>query len=161
MPNRAAIQKAHELAVLNAAVEEHNRAHGLRLEVVERPDPPDAILSDGTITTWLELTDAFFSGDWARDLFSHAADEPHRPMREGGYADMDAQLATRFCELVCDKASKDSYKPFIATYGPGILVVGLESPWIGDETIAAIDREWAARGKPDISNTFSLSLIHI
>lgn len=155
MSNRAAIQDAHELAVLEAALAEHNRLHGLFLEVVSRPDPPDAILSDGKTTTWLELTDAFFSAEWARDLNSHAASEEHMPMRSGPYMDMDAQLAARFCDLVCKKAAKTSYKPFIAKYGPGILVVGLESPWLDDETLLEITRKWAELGKPNISATFS------
>lgn len=155
MSNRAAIQDAHERAVLNAAVGEHNRIQGLNLSVVSRPDPPDAILSDGNTTTWLELTDAFFSSDWARDLVSYAADEKHRPMQGGMYVDMDAQLASVLCDLVCRKAAKDSYKPFVAEYGPGILVVGIESPWLDDDTIRDIDREWAERGRPDISGTFT------
>ena len=68
MKSRAEIQDAHELAVLAAGLAEHNRLHGLALQVVSRPDPPDAILSDGSTTTWMELTDAFFSEAWARDL---------------------------------------------------------------------------------------------
>ncbi|MFZ3119521.1 MAG: hypothetical protein WA159_14530 [Variovorax sp.] len=155
MPNRAAIQDAHEIAVLRAALTEHNRLHGLTLELLSRPDPPDAILSDGKTTTWLELTDAFFSPEWARDLSSYAASEKHIPMRSGPYMDMDALLAAKVCELICRKAAKSSYKPFISKYGPGILVVGLESPWLDDETLCEITRKWAGLGNPNISGTFS------
>lgn len=155
MSSRAAVQKAHEAAVLSAALAEHNRAFGTALEVLSRPDPPDAVLSDGARTTWLELTDAFYSDAWARHIVGHAAGEPHRPMRQGLYVDMDAQLADRFCNIVLQKAGKASYKPFVQQYGPGILVVGLESPWTdGEDTVAAINQEWAARGNPDISATF-------
>ena len=155
MPNRAQVKSAHELAVLSAGLAEHNRIHNLKLSVIYQPDPPDAILSDGSITTWMELTDAFFSPEWARDLSSYAADEQHKPMKKGHYMGMDAQLASAFCEIVVQKSQKSSYKPFITQYGPGILVVGLESPWLSDETIDEIDSEWANRGNPDISATFS------
>jgi len=155
MSVRKVVQKADEDAVLAAALAEHNRALGATLAVVSRPDPPDAVLSDGVQTTWLELTDAFFSDDWARDIVGYAAGEPHRPMRQGFYVDMDAQLAHRFCDIVLQKAAKSSYRPFVQQHGPGILVVGLESPWAdGEDTVAAINEEWAARGNPDISDTF-------
>jgi len=154
MNTRAEVKRKHETAVLNAALTEHNRLHGLALEVVDRPDPPDAILSDGNSTTWLEVTDAFFSPEWAQDLSGFASAEVHRPMQQVGYAEPDAQIASNFCNLVLRKASKASYAGVISTYGPGILVVGLESPWLDSDTIEAIDLEWAARGKPDISSAF-------
>lgn len=155
MSNRAVVQNAHEDAVLAAALAEHNYGLGAALEVVSRPDPPDAVLSDGVRTTWLELTDAFFSDEWARDIVGYAAGEPHRPMRQGVYADMDAQLARRFCDIVLQKAAKASYRPFVQQHGPGILVVGLESPWAdAEDTVASINEEWAARGNPNISDIF-------
>ena len=55
MKSSAQIQQAHEDAVLRDALTEHNRIHGFALAVVSRPDPPDAVLSDGTTTTWMEL----------------------------------------------------------------------------------------------------------
>jgi hypothetical protein len=155
MKSRAEIQNAHEIAVLTAGLAEHNRFHGLSLEVISRPDPPDAILSDGSITTWIELTDAFFSEAWARDLSSFASIKGHEPMARGVYMNMDMQLAENFCDLLVKKATKNSYKPLIQQHGPGILVVGLESPWLDDETINAIDDEWLRRGSPDISATFA------
>ena len=48
MKSRAAIQDAHELAALSAGLAVHNLLHGLNLAVISRPDPPDAILSDGS-----------------------------------------------------------------------------------------------------------------
>ncbi|HCY64631.1 MAG TPA: hypothetical protein DHV59_17780 [Oxalobacteraceae bacterium] len=155
MKSRAEIQDAHELAVLSAGLSEHNRVHGLNLVVISRPDPPDAILSDGFITTWMELTDAFFSSEWAMDLSSYTSIKGHKPMKPGLYVDMDKQLAGNFCNLLEQKVDKKSYKPFVQQYGPGILVVGLESPWLDSDTIDAIDEEWLARGNPDISGTFA------
>ena len=106
MKSRAEIQKAHELAVLTAGLAEHNRLHDLSLKVISRPDPPDAILSDGSITTWMELTDAFFSEAWARDLSSFTSIKGHEPMARGAYMNMDMQLAVNFCDLLVKKATK-------------------------------------------------------
>jgi hypothetical protein len=150
----ANVKKRHELAVMEAALAEHNRLHDLALTIVSRPDPPDAILSDGSATTWMEHTDAFFSGEWARDLTTHAANVRHMPMEQRGYFEPDAQLAGAFCRCVIDKAGKTTYASCIAHYGPGILVVGLESPWLDEETIHEINRAWAELGSPDISSTF-------
>lgn len=155
MKSRAAIQDAHELVVLREGLAEHNRVHGLNLTVISRPDPPDAILSDGLSTTWMELTDAFFSEGWAMHVSSYASIKGHKPMARGLYMGMDEQFAANFCDLITKKAAKNSYKPLIQRYGPGILVVGLESPWLEDETLDAIDEEWISRGSPDLSATFA------
>lgn len=148
------IKDKHELAVMEAALAEHNRLHGSALAIVSRPDPPDAILSDGATTTWMEHTDAFFSGEWARDLTTHAASVAHRPMEQRGYLEPDAQLAGAFCKCLLDKAGKSTYAEYVEQYGPGILVVGVESPWLDEDTIHEINRAWTELGKPDISATF-------
>lgn len=124
-----------------AGLAEHYRLHGLCLEVISRPDSPDAIVSDGSITTWMELTDAFFSKAWARDLSSFTSINGHEPMAGGVYMNMDMQLAGNLCDLLVKKATKNSYKPLMQQYGPGILVVGLESPWLDDETINGFGEE--------------------
>ena len=155
MKSRAEIQKAHEDAVLLAGLSEHNRLHSIELKVISRPDPPDAILSDGSITTWMELTAAFFSQAWAKDLSSYNSIKGHLPMASGPYMDMDKQFAKNFCDLLQRKVGKSSYQPIINQHGPGILVVSLESPWLDEESLTAIDEEWAERGSLDVSQTFA------
>jgi hypothetical protein len=155
MKNRAEIQKAHEDAVLLAGLAEHNKLHALNLEVTSRPDPPDAILSDGSVSTWMELTAAFFSQGWAKDLSSYGSRKGHTPMATGQYMDMDKQFAENFCDLLQQKAGKTSYRELVERYGPGILVVSLESPWLDGETLDAMKEEWGKRGRPDISGTFA------
>lgn len=159
MKSSAQIQEAHENAVLFDGLEEHNRSQGTAFKVVSRPDPPDAILSDGSATTWLELTDAFYSPDWARNLSSHNSIKGHVPMARGPHFDMDRQFAETFCDLIQHKAGKASYRSSVQNYGPGILVVGLESPWLDDQTLDAITAEWCNRGSPDLSDTFAFIYI--
>ncbi|WP_127170128.1 hypothetical protein [Xanthomonas sp. BRIP62415] len=151
----ANVKKRHELAVLNAALAEHNKLHGSVLEIISRPAPPDAALSDGSTTTWMEHTDEFFSGDWARGLTTHVADVVHRPMEQRGYFEPDAQLAAAFCKCVLDKDGKVTYSANIVQYRPGVPVIGIESPWLDDDTIREINEASTELGTPDISGTFA------
>lgn len=149
-------QDAHELFVLDAAIAAHNALTGSAFSIESRPDPPDAIIWDGSTRLWVEHTDAFCSADWAQDLTSYvASDKQHRPMTPGMRPDVDDQLATIFCKRVLEKYRKPTYIPFVAQYGPGILVVGLESPWTDHNTIDAINYRWQeVEGSPDLSSVF-------
>lgn len=154
MTTRREINSKHEGAVIGAALLAHNEHVGRAFQVESRPDPPDAILVDGNQRTWMEHTDAFYPG-WAEDLTSYAAaDKVHRPMRKGRHMDMDNQVAEVFVEAVLGKFNNKSYKPAVNQYGPGILVVGIESPWLDGETVQAINEKWAEIGSPDLSTVF-------
>lgn len=154
MTTRREINSKHEGAVIDAVLRAHNERMGTVFQVESRPDPPDAILSDGNQRTWLEHTDAFYPG-WAEDLTSYAAsDKIHRPMRRGLHMDMDNQVAEVFAMRVIEKFNNKSYQSVVNQYGPGILVVGIESPWADDETVHAINEHWAECGSPDLSSVF-------
>jgi hypothetical protein len=123
-------------------------------EIESMPEPPDAILSDGCKRVWLEHTDAFYPG-WAEDLTSYvASDKEHRPMRRGPHMDMDNIFADVFLEVVLKKLKNKSYTPLIEQFGPGILVVGLESPWLDADALQSINNKWIEHGSPDISPVF-------
>lgn len=154
MTTRREINSKHERAVIDAALRAHNESMGAAFQVESRPDPPDAILVDGNLRTWMEHTDAFYPG-WAEDLTSYAAsDKVHRPMRKGVHMDMDNQVADGFAKVILEKFNNKSYKPVVNQFGPGILVVGIESPWLDEETVRAINEKWAELGNPDLSPVF-------
>jgi hypothetical protein len=154
MTTRREINSKHESAVIEAALLAHNEQVGTAFVVESRPDPPDAILVNGIQRTWMEHTDAFYPG-WAEDLTSYAAtDKIHRPMRKGFHMDMDNQVAEVFAKVVLEKFNNKSYKSAVNQYGPGILVVGIESPWLDGETVQAINEKWAELGSPDLSTVF-------
>ena len=154
MATRREINSQHERAVIGAALQAHNQRMGTAFSVEAQPDPPDAILVDGENRTWMEHTDAFYPG-WAEDITSYAAsDKPHRPMAKGLHSDMDEQLADAVTSIVLKKFGNRSYRPTIEKYGPGILVVGLESPWLDEETLRVINQKWAELGSPDLSSVF-------
>ena len=76
------------------------------------------------------MTDAFYSEEWARDLYSFATpEEEHTPMQKGG-VNMDIQFAHNFISIVQKKFTLASYGEVYERFGPGILVVGVQSPWL-------------------------------
>lgn len=165
MSSHTTIKQQHELAVIHATIKAHNNYYGCKLKLVSQPDPPDAILSDGSYITWLEHTDAFISEGWARALSNHYEDpNSTQPILLAKHLDFEINSATAsyvntklaqvFCDRILDKAQKDSYKEIIIQYGPGLLVVGLESPWLSSHVLDAINVAWKQLGSPDVSSTF-------
>ena len=59
-------------------------------------------------------------------------------MASGPYMGMDEQLINQFLEIVMQKLSKGSYSDASTKYGPGILIVGLDSPWSDEQTAEMI-----------------------
>lgn len=154
MTTRREIKAKHEAAVISATVSAHNKCTCSTFQVESQPDPPDAILTDGYTRIWLEHTDAFYPG-WAEDLTSYAAsDKDHRPMRQGLHMDMDNIFAEIFVEVVLKKLNNRLYPPFVEQFGPGILVVGLESPWLASDTIQTLSDKWIEFGRRELFSVF-------
>lgn len=154
MATRREIKAKHETAVINAAVSAHNKCTCSKFQVESLPDPPDAILTNRYTRIWLEHTDAFYPG-WAEDLTSYAAsDKEHRPMRKGLHMDMDNIFAEVFVEVVIKKINNRLYPPLVDKFGPGILVVGLESPWISSDTFQTLNNKWIEIGNPELFSFF-------
>ena len=50
-------------------------------KVISKPEPPDAIIAINGSTTWIEITDAFFSRELAESITTHVADDKsHKPV---------------------------------------------------------------------------------
>jgi hypothetical protein len=122
-------------------LEWYNAENGYAYVVQEQPDPPDAIIcdeEDGDIS-WVEVTDAFFSDEWARDLYSHANPDESDYDMQSQQMSMDERFAQRFVAIVQKKLSKDSYTPFYEQYGSGILLVSLQHPWLDEASFDEMD----------------------
>ena len=150
MNKRRPVQEEHELFVVNVFIEWWALQTNEHLRVISRPHPlpPEAIVQSDQRTTWIEVTDAFYSGEWAKDLYSYATPgESHKPMRSGSYegikpyTGMDEQIASRFATLLKKKLSKQSYTASYEKYGPGILLVGIQSPWFDEQTCDMVRAE--------------------
>ena len=64
------IQATHEESVLNS-FKNFLSTQDLELDVVDKPDPPDAIVQLAGMVTWIEITDAFHDANWARSITSY------------------------------------------------------------------------------------------
>lgn len=137
MNKRRPVQENHEHFLVDKFITWWASQTREQFRVISRPHPlpPEAIVKSDERTTWIEVTDAFHSDEFAQDLYSYATvGEKHKPMGPGPYVDMDAQTAARFADLLKKKLSKQSYAEPYAKYGPGILLVGMQSPWFDHHT---------------------------
>lgn len=135
MNKRRPIKEKHEQFLVDEFIRWWASRTGEQFHVVSRPDRPEAIVQSTSRTTWIEVTDVFFPLTLAGDLYSHATPgEQHKPMEPGPYSEMDEQMAAIFIARLKDKLSKTSYRKACDEHSPGILIVGMQSPWFNGET---------------------------
>ena len=156
MNERRPVQDRHERFIVDEFIRWwacHTRE---QFTVICRPDPPEAIVRSAQRTTWIEVTDAFFSGEWARDLYSLATPgEKHKPMEPGFHVDMDEHFAARFASLLKKKLSRDSYRATYESHGPGMLIVAMQSPWFRGETCSLMQEACARTNRSTDRDYFS------
>lgn len=151
MNKRRPVQDRHEQFIVDAFLSWWASRTGEQFHVICRPHPhpPEAIIQSNRRTTWIEVTVAFHSDQWAQDRYSATTPgEPHKPMGPGPYVGMDEQTAERFAELLKKKLSKESYATPYEKYGPGMLLVGMQSPWFNGNTCeimhhACLKADWS------------------
>lgn len=140
--SREEIKDQHERCVVDQFIHFWDEHHRERFYVVERPDPPEAIVESSQRQTWIEVATVYVSDEWARDLHSYAnPDEKHVLMAPGPYASMDATFAKRFLRVLSDKLSKKSYRAVARMLGPGILLLDIKSPWFESDTCKMMAQE--------------------
>jgi hypothetical protein len=141
MNRRAPVQKQHERAVMLDFLEWYNCENDTDFAIYTEPDPPDALIKDGEVKRWLEVADAFYSNEWAKTQMSHVTPgEENHPWSGGRQMNMDEKIANRCVDILRKKLTKKTYKPFAAEFGPGILLMTLQYPWLSAETFEDIDR---------------------
>ena len=133
--NHRDIQPAHEKAVLDS-FKDYLESQGIKLAVIDRPDPPDAIVSIDGAPSWIEITDAFQSADWAQSITSYAAeDKPHKPYTRKLILEPDLQSCEKVQEVILKKVTKNTMKALSKTKGLGILLVGAYTPLTSPQEI--------------------------
>ena len=139
---RREIKNVHEQAVLN------NFKHyllnlGKILEVLNNPEPPDAIVKiDGKIN-WIEITDAFLNKEMAESITSFLAeDKPHKavPTKIRKVYCPDMQFNEILPETIQKKYIKNSIKKVRDEFGRGILLVGAHTPFSSARDICETER---------------------
>lgn len=135
------IKQKHEATVVADFVAWLNRTSDTNWAVSERPNPPDAIITDGKTTSWVEHADLYRSWEEARSETSFVSPgKEHAPHSENPISDPDRRIAMELMALLQKKLTNCSYRPFYEKYGPGFLVISERDPFFDDATIAEIDR---------------------
>ena len=146
MANRRPVQEQHERAVVRDFVAWLNARRGTKFKVIAEPNPPEAIIQSVRATGWVEVTDAFWTGGYAQDLYSYATPgEEHKPVGPGPFAGMDGSFSRRFAQALANKLKKSSYLPFLEKYGQGYLLVPIHHPWFDGGTVQEMKDLWRTR----------------
>jgi hypothetical protein len=136
--NRNEIKDAHERSVVDSFAR-YLVGQGRTLTVQGYPDPPDAMVELDGQPGWIEITDAFIGSEFARSLTSYAADDRvHIPVEQLSVMDPDANFSEVVRSVVEKKYAKASIGRIYERHGPGVLLVGLYSPFLGNEERAEL-----------------------
>ena len=82
MVNRRRLKDIHENAVIRQ-FKAYLEIDGVRLKVLDRPEPPEAIVDIDGKRTWIEITDAFLDKKHAIGLTSGACDDVEHVSDDG------------------------------------------------------------------------------
>lgn len=138
---RRPVQEAHERFTVDLFLENFNRWHHSQFHVIAEPNPPEAIIQSNHTIRWVEVTTAFWSSEFAIDLYSAATEgEQHKPSPDGVFIEPDAQFAAQFASVVKKKLEKETYELSRDLYGPGYLVVSIQYPLFGRDTLRFMER---------------------
>jgi hypothetical protein len=136
MGNRKEIQDQHELAILNEYINWLNSQSDEEFKIIERPDPPDAIIKGNDRIKWLEHTDAYRSPEEAQEERSLVTlgEKPFHH-KEHPIISPDERFAGVVVNNLHSKLQKDSYKVVYEKYGQGTLIVSERDPLFGSDTL--------------------------
>jgi hypothetical protein len=134
------LKRRHESAAVDSFVDWLNRTSGAHWQVTDRPNPPDAIIADGSSVSWVEHADLYRGAEEARSEMSFITPgKTHIPHSESPIYDPDRRTAMALVTLLQDKLSNRSYRSAYEQYGRGILLISERDPLIDNQTIAEID----------------------
>ena len=141
--SRRATQEAHERFNIDTFLTELNRRHRSSYRIISEPNPPEAIIQSKIRTSWVEVTSAFMNRSFAEDAWTFATpSEHHWPMLDEVIIGPDAQFSANFVATVKKKLEKKSYEQFRDKYGPGYLVVSVQYPLYGRDTLRFMHKAW-------------------
>jgi hypothetical protein len=134
------IQPAHEQSVLDSFAA-YLKIQDIELQILDRPDPPDAIVKIQNRLCWIEITDAFQTQQLAMSITSDGAeDRPYIPYESEELLAADHNDAFEIVlEVILKKYQKPSMIELLETHGRGILLVGAYTPLTSPEEIIEQD----------------------
>ena len=133
---RRDVKECHENAVLKNFMV-YLEARGVDVELLCKPDPPDAVVKIDERKSWIEITDVFVDDKLAESITSGlASDKPHKPVpKTSRFVVEPAQgFGEKLSESISGKYGK--MRNVYDTYGPGILLVGIQTPFSSAECLS-------------------------
>lgn len=129
MVSRRNLKSVHEEAVLRGFGDYLKNKDSI-LTILAKPEPPEAIVDiDGKIN-WIEVTDAFLDQDHAIGLTSGAADDVvHISDSKRLIYNPDAIFRASLLTVIEKKYDKSTMQSIALANGPGILLVGIFTPF--------------------------------
>jgi hypothetical protein len=136
MIRRRDLKSVHEEAVLRQ-FKAHLESAGHHLDILDRPEPPEAIVDLDGERTWIEITDAFLDKDHAIGLTSYASDDvAHIPDDGRTLVEPDATFSNALYAVIEAKHDKATMQKVAEAQGLGILLVGVFTPFTTAEAVA-------------------------
>ncbi|MCU8083840.1 hypothetical protein [Shewanella sp. SM23] len=100
------------------------------MEVISKPEPPEAIVEIDGKQSWIEITDAFLDIAHAKGLTSGAADDVEHISDSGRLIlEPDDTFRASLLAVIENKYDKKSMQKVASAHGPGILLVGIFTPF--------------------------------
>jgi len=139
---RKQVKSAHEIAVIDAFVRWYSAATSKNFRIIDRPDPPDAIIQCGSTKRWIEHADVYRNSEEAREEYSYVTpgekpfDHSEHPILEP-----DKRIAMACAEVLRKKLTKTSYREFYEEFVGGILLLTERDPSFSESTLECIKDE--------------------
>lgn len=140
---RYEIKNAHEDSVLES-FKKHSAVSNETIEIISKPEPPDAIVTINGNTTWIEITDAFFNKEFAESITTYVADDKvYKPIpkRKGPYIEPDKHFSNVLEGVIVKKYDKASIGKVYKEHGAGILLVGIYNPFSHAGVLVRTEKE--------------------
>lgn len=136
------VKDLHENASIQEALDILNLGQVKQFKIIERPDPPDAIIFNGETYSWIEHVDAFRSDEEARELLSSVTpgETPYQRNEQLIYSPDTRIVESIKCKLL-NKLKKTSYEPYFKKYGKGILIISEQDCLFSETSVEHLAEE--------------------
>ena len=140
---RRKVKEAHERSTVGLFLDNFNHCYHTDFKVVSEPDPPEAIIKSSKSVSWVEVTTAFLTREHAIDLNSYATEgEIYKPRSGAVCIEPDVKFVNEFVKVVRQKLEKQTYVPIREKYGLGYLIVSIQNPLYGQDTLRLMSLTW-------------------
>lgn len=144
MNKRKLVKEQHENSIIYSFMNYLNELSGAlgddkHFKLISRPEPPDAIISNGKILLWLELADIFRNPQEAHAQYSSITPGEEKFSMDGVLIiEPDQQIENALFQILQKKLNHGSYKKITEIYGKGILILNERDPLFSNNTYTKI-----------------------